>query len=1146
MNPTTEQRTAITTQDRALVVEAGAGTGKTWVLVQRFLHLLETHPEWPLDSIIAITFTEKAAREMRTRIRLAIEAKALENPGNSYWGDHRLNLDRMQVSTIHSLCSRILRENAIAAEIDPQFQVLDEKEADLLKEEAIRETIKALDGEHHPALELLASLRVYDLREEMGSMLSKRGTLNQLFADLDEPDVLLNRWEAGLKEMRTALWQTQLQEGPDLLDRCSEILGIEITDPTDKLASAVEAAQKGASAAHKGSLIDAVNSWLLIKRTGGRAANWGGKESKDYLSKELLKPMQDAAKNLEKKGVLIEIGPSDQNAAKHLHLWQELWNHLEKIYNQIKETQQGLDFDDLELLTDRLLQMMPRSDRLQGFLAHINHLMVDEFQDTNITQQRIVYALAPLEQPGRLFVVGDAKQSIYRFRQAQVSIFNQISREVKAITGYPPESLSTSFRTHHSLVQAANTLFDKILSPLGDEHEPFEAFPGPLTAYRDTRSDFLSPVEMLLLPAKDQDDENVSAEEARIWEAQWIAQRLIALKNAQFPVWDKNEDKYRPFKYGDAAVLFRATTQLPLYEAEFKHAGLPYLTISGRGYYDRPEVQDLIALLAALANPADDLNLAAVQRSPLFSLSDETLYRLRWHAPDGEHPADPIPFKIALSQPPKNDQIELVERAYLILSELWTLANRVDVWSLLRKALDLTSYEVTLAKSDGMTGRQLSNVQKFLALARDSSEVNLSDFLHHLRDLKAREAREGEALGREPESGAVQLMSIHASKGLEFPVVIIADMGRQKRGGFGSPYLLHDPAYGLVCKVRDEAGDWSKPTGYTWGAWQNERMEEAESRRLFYVACTRAADLLILSGQVGKKDSWLTETLDAMEISSDGPAEETADYEDFSIQVFRPVEHSQLTKERVDRFDEVTKPIKSIPLLAHPLSVLTQKRPIAVTQLNQWIGREQDDVPAFLPAIWSHQRTTTKKQAPGYLIGNIVHKALAHWNCREYPEGELIRLLENYALREGVFSDALVNAVQQSHKMLMNLKNHALYQNIRQAQRRLHEIPFTHNTLAGTLHGVIDMLYQDQDGVWHLLDWKTEWSPRVKIEENAQEHLMQMATYTNAIYKSMNIRPEVSLCFMFPNIAIHKFPTEILDRAWVDIVSNLALKIKSL
>lgn len=1143
MIPSNEQLLAIETQDRPLVVEAGAGTGKTWVLVQRFINLLDTHPDWSLDSILAITFTEKAAREMRSRVRQAIEDKARVRQARSeldtLWQDHRLNLDRLQISTIHSLCARILRENAITAEIDPRFQVLDEQEADLLKEQAVREIIQILDEEDHPALELLASLRVSDLHKEMEAMLEKRGTLYQLFRDLEEPDELISRWEAGLAEMREALWQTQIQEYPDLLDRCAEILDIPITDPNDNLAPSVQTAQEGAVDAKRGEFVEAGNHWVDIKRRGGQADNWGGKDAKDYLLNDLLKPLQDVAKNLKKQNFLVEMGSADQEAAQHLWLWCALWERLDLTYSQIKEAQQALDFDDLELLTDRLLHKMPFSHRLQGFLKHINHLMVDEFQDTNHIQQRIVYALAPLQQSGKIFVVGDAKQSIYRFRQAQVSIFNRTSAEIEEITGSPPLVLSTSFRTHHRLVSVANSLFEEVFSPLGDAYAPFEAKPGPLNALRDTRPELSTPIEILLLPAKDQQGENISAEDGRIWEAQWIAQRLIELKELHAQVWDKDQGIYRPFEYRDAAVLFRATTQLPLYEDEFKRAGLPYLTVSGRGYYDRPEVQDLISLLSALANPADDLNMAAALRSPLFSMSDETLYRLRWHSQDGKRADDPISFREALSHPPINDQTALVGRANTILSELWMLTNRVAIWTLLREALDLTSFEVALAKYDGQSGRQLSNVQKFLSLAREMSDISLAEFLGRIRHLKAREAREGEALGREPESGAVQLMSIHAAKGLEFPVVVLADMGRQERAGFGSPYLLHDPAYGLVCKVRDEMGDWKEPAGYAWGKWLNGRMEKAERKRLLYVACTRAAEMLILSGQLGKKNTWLTEILAAWGIEEEGLEEEILNYDYFSIQVFRPEGPLEIGDRVSEEVLDSPKGMEAIPVLAQPIPAEPQPLPVAVTRLEQLLGRKEDDLAELRPAIWRNERPTTVTSAPGYLVGNIVHRALAHWDCLEYSQGALAQLIESFALREGVFSDALDNAVNRSLQMLLHLKKHAIYEEIREAQQRYHEVPFTLTTTPGTLHGVIDLLYQDQGGNWHLLDWKTEWSPHEIIEENALQHLTQMAAYSSAIQQSLGKSPVVGLCFLFPRVVHYLFSEEELNSTWVmDIPQN--------
>ena len=576
----------------------------------------------------------------------------------------------------------------------------------------------------------------------------------------------------------------------------------------------------------------------------------------------------------------------------------------------------------------------------------------------------------------------------------------------------------------------------------------------------------------------------------------------------------------------DAAVLFRATTNLPLYEAEFKNAGLPYLTVSGRGYYDRSEVQDLLSLLAALANPLDDLNLAACLRSPMFSLNDETLYQLRWHSPNGDLAESPIPLRAALSQPPHTSQAELVARAHDIMVSLWMLAGRVEIWSLLREALDTTSYEATLALYDGETGRQRVNVNKFLSLVRERNDVSIPGFLRRIRELKAREAREGEALGREHESGAVQLMSIHASKGLEYPVVIVANMGRKKGGGFGSPYLLHDPAFGLVCRVRDEHGD-----------WQYDRMEEAERKRLLYVACTRAADLLILSGQFSNKGSWLTDALEAWYLDEDGPEEEIQIYEDFAIQVFRPMAPEELKQAAVDSIKPSVK-LKTIPKIAQPLSPKAQPQPISVTHLEQLLSRENRDFPDIQPALWANQPAVNSTRAPGYLIGNIVHRALAHWDCLAYSEGDLIHLLESYAQREGIFSQALVDAVQRSYQMMRALKDHHIYQDIQNAQRRYHELTFTISADIGVLHGIIDLLYQDQSGAWHLMDWKTEWTPKADIEESAMRYLVQMAAYARAAQRTLQAHPDVVLCFLYPDAALYQVPDEMIVNAWSDMNKN--------
>ena len=339
-------------------------------------------------------------------------------------------------------------------------------------------------------------------------------------------------------------------------------------------------------------------------------------------------------------------------------------------------------------------------------LAGIHHLMVDEFQDVNELQGEIVYALAHPGAGGRLFAVGDAKQSIYRFRQAQVRVFNRAVRDIEQHTGYGPLPLNCSFRAHAGLVAALNDAFDRILrpigGPLGGAHTDFEARPGPLTHERLApvpHAAAPAPVEVLLLP--DVGD----AEETRRCEAAILAERLLTLHREQFPVWDRKAEVYRPFRFDDAAILFRSTTSLPLYEEQFKAAGLPYLTVSGRGYYNRPEVRDLIALLACLYAPGDDLSLATVLRSPLFNLSDETLYRLRWRGPENAALAEPAAYAAALSAPPPTDQPDEVTFAAETLAALRGMAGRVNVWQLLRAALDRTGYEATLALSDAASAR---------------------------------------------------------------------------------------------------------------------------------------------------------------------------------------------------------------------------------------------------------------------------------------------------------------------------------------------------------------------------------------------------------------------------------------------------------
>lgn len=1140
--PTSEQRIAIETQDRSLAVEAGAGTGKTWVLVERFVHLLETHPDWSLDSLVAITFTEKAAREMRDRVRKAVEQRCAAN-SSPEWAERRLQLDRLQISTVHSLCARILRENAIAAEIDPSFVVLDEQSAQLLRAEAIRQTIRALVDRNASALDLLVWMRVDDLQKEMNGLLAKRGTVQRLFENLPEVDALLTRWRLGQDEMRSSIWRTLQASDPTLCDALNEIPGMTEMPADDKLTPVVQQAQQGCQLWQHGEWREAIEKWQAISLRVGSKNKWG--EERLAEVKELLKALREAAKELDNAGAVMELGPADQRSAEALQFWRDLWMDLEHVYSRLKNEYQALDFDDLELLTSRLLREKGTADqRLQGYLSGIRHVMVDEYQDTNPVQQEIVYALAPPSQPGRLFVVGDPKQSIYRFRQAQVAIFNRTAQDLRRLTGHNSERLSRSFRTHSSLVAAVNSLFDRLLLPLnGETYADYEAPPGPLIANRKSAETSV-PVELTLLAKQKGDGSKIYADDARTWEADLLAKRFLELESSGFPVWDKRSEQMRPFQFGDAAVLFRATTHMPLVEERFKAAGVPYITISGRGYYDRPEIQDLLSLLSFLYNPNDDLSLASVLRSPLFSLSDETLYRLRWRNDQNGSAYEPIAFFQALLSPPPTDQPAQVVHSRDTLTELVNLAGRVDVWSLLNTALERTGYLAAMAlteRVDKSEGRLVGNVQKFLAMARDQGGADIADFLLRVQDLHSAEAREGQVAGRSPQSGAVQLMSIHAAKGLEFPVVAVADLGRgsSHRGSFGR--ICHDPAYGLVCQVRDEQGDWTDSVGLRWARWMDDQMETAEAQRLLYVACTRAADLLLLSGQSGNSNSWLDEIMKAWEIEVDDDevsTEKILSFGDFQVRLLRPV-YSE-PDEPVETDAIVISPgLSELPPLAKPLPLVESQAQVAVTLLARSMARDVDELPVVVPAVRAQPSNGLGHRVPGYLLGKLVHEILADWTCLNWPQAELVDYVRRTARMVGILNPAGVDsATNRTLSMLRSLRRSPLFVEIDQAHTRIMEAPFTLHTPLRTLHGVVDLLYQDETGQWHLVDWKTEWVHPNALEHAASDHLSQLAVYAKASEKLLGSKPTVLLCFLAANAAEYRVRTQELEEAWFALVQE--------
>jgi ATP-dependent exoDNAse (exonuclease V) beta subunit len=425
-------------------------------------------------------------------------------------------------------------------------------------------------------------------------------------------------------------------------------------------------------------------------------------------------------------------------------------------------------------------------------------------------------------------------------------------------------------------------------------------------------------------------------------------------------------------------------------------------------------------------------------------------------------------------------------------------------------------------------------------MARDRGGASIAEFLRRVQDLQAAEVREGQVEGRAPESGSVQLMSIHAAKGLEFPVVAVADLGRGAGRGSASGRIYHDPAYGLVCQVRDEQGDWEESAGLSWARWMEGQMEAAEARRLLYVACTRASDLLLLSGRLGSKSgSWMRDIIEAWEIDVEGQdEEELLSFEDFQVRLVRPSCAEPVELEAVNIVGSHPG-LEGIPRLADPLPATESPAQIAVTRLARTLERDPDETPVVHPAVRAQTRDRSARRVPGYLLGNLVHQILADWDCLDWPHAQLVHHVQRTARMVGILqNEGVLAAAGRTMAMVRVLRRSNLYREIRQAPARIVEAPFALDTSLGTLHGVIDLLYQDGVGRWHLVDWKTEWVQQTELENAARDHFSQLAVYARAAERLVGARPVATLCFLAANAATYPIRAEELDDAWLRLLEE--------
>jgi ATP-dependent exoDNAse (exonuclease V) beta subunit len=742
-------------------VSAGAGTGKTAVLVERVVRAV-TERGLDVDSILVITYTRRAAGELRTRIRAALAER----------GRHDLarELDGAWISTIHGFCARLLRAYPLAAGLDPRFRELDEAQAAVLRSEAFGEALAEFcAGDDPQRLELLATYGSDRLRRMLTSVYE---TLRAAGRELDLAVAARPELGERIEELRAAA--RSLVSDPEATDAqrrtAAELLELLERDLRP----------------------DRLMSLGGFKARGDRAAAYC----------ETLAGVEQAA--------------LDEAAARDRALLQELLTLFAERYAQTKARESALDFEDLQLEARDLLRSQPElREREQG---RFRSILVDEFQDTNRLQTEIVDLLRTPET--ELFFVGDEFQSIYGFRHADVQVFRERREAVDQ-----PLSLTLNYRSRPEVLAAVNELFG---SHFGGEFQELAAaaeFPDPV---------FGHPVELLVTEKESYKDSGVHW---RRGEARAVARRVRELVDtgAATP--------------GEIVLLFAAGTDAEWYEDELRRAGLPTYRATGKGYFGQQQVVDLLMYFRLLHNRYDDTALLSVLASPFVGVSNDALALLRRVAS-----RRPLFSGLEHSLPPGlAERDERLMRAFRQrYDRLVEAMPRLSLERLCEQIVAEHDYDLAvLAQWDGR--RRYANMRKLARLARSYEELRGPDvegFVRFVGEQEAVGARELEAVAEEEEADAVRLLTIHAAKGLEFKVVIVADAGRDRVPPSPDEILaLPDGRFGF--RVADPV------TAKRRGAFDYEAVKEArqeaeraERLRLYYVAMTRAKERLIVSGSV--------------------------------------------------------------------------------------------------------------------------------------------------------------------------------------------------------------------------------------------------------------------------------------------------------
>lgn len=885
---TDDQWKAIMADGQDILVAAAAGSGKTAVLVERIIQKITSRKNpVDVDELLVVTFTNASAAEMKHRIGQALEEAANQQPNSEHLRKQLGLLNRASISTLHSFCLEVIQKFYYLIDIDPAFRIVENMEGTLLREEALDELFEEEYGKE-------GNDRFYQLVETFSNDRSDaelQDLVNKLyFFSQSHPNPEL--WLEQLADMYDVNEEDSIDELPFLGALKFEI-GLQLEIAFQLLREGLELTKRPGGPAPRAenflidlemveSLLVAKDSWQDLYEkfqnvTFDRLKSCRGSEYDKTLVDE-SKNIRDQAKKIIQK---IKDDYFSRNPRYYLRDLKEMKDVVETLaylvkafmnrYQEKKREKGLVDFSDLEHYCLAILtESESNGERVPSEAAlyyqhRFKEVLVDEYQDTNLVQEAILQLVSKRpETDGNLFMVGDVKQSIYRFRLAEPNLFLEKYRRFTADgegSGLKID-LSKNFRSRYEVLAGTNFLFKQIMGAKVGEIEYDEQ--AELVKGSSYPEEEEYPVEVVLMDQGEKQERAVSTEEdadqalfdeedleqSQI-ESRWMAGKIRELISERKPIFDPKTQTHRPIQYRDIVILLRSMTWAPEIMEEFKKAGIPVYADLSTGYFNATEIAIMMSLLKVIDNPYQDIPLASVLRSPIVNCSEDELAKIRLHSKKGSY-YDAL--KAFIQAVPKPSEEELHEKVSLFAKELpkWRSKARTGslselIWQLYR---DTGFYEFVGGLPGGK--QRQANLRALYDRARQYESTSFRGLFRFLRFIERMNER-GDDLGAaralSEQEDVVRLMTIHSSKGLEFPVVFVAGLGKQFNFEDLKKSYLMDKEYGFASSYVNVEKRISYPTIIQMAFKRKKRLESiAEEMRVLYVALTRAKEKLYLIG----------------------------------------------------------------------------------------------------------------------------------------------------------------------------------------------------------------------------------------------------------------------------------------------------------